>query len=72
MPKSPEFNETRLLEAIATIRAQKKPNIAKIAREFNLSYTTLRSRLKKVETPAILTTLNKNLLQPYQEKALIK
>jgi transposase-like protein len=72
MPKSPEFNETRLLEAIATIRAQKKPNIAKIAREFNVSYTTLRSRLKKAETPATPTTSNKNLLQPYQEKALIK
>lgn len=24
MPKSPEFNETRLLEAIATAKAQKK------------------------------------------------
>lgn len=40
MLESPEFNESRLLEAIDTAKA-KKPNIAKIAREFNISYTIL-------------------------------
>ena len=62
MPKSPEFNESHLLEAIATAKAQKKPNIAKIAREFNVSYTTLRSRLQKAKPPTTPTTINKNLL----------
>ena len=71
MPKSPEFNESHLLEAIATAKAQKKPNIAKIAREFNVSYTTLRSRLQKAKPPTTPITANKNLLKPYQEKALI-
>lgn len=71
MPKSPEFNETCLLEAIAIAKTQKKPNIAKIAREFNVSYTTLRTRLQKVKSPTTPTMSNKNLLQPYQEKALI-
>jgi len=71
MPKSPEFNEARLNEAFATATAQKKPNIAKIARQFNVSCTTLRSRLKKAKTPTTPTLTKKNLLQPYQEKALI-
>jgi hypothetical protein len=71
MTKSPEFNESRLNEAVAIATTQKKPNVARIAREFNVSYTTLRDRLKKPRTPAILTPSKKNLLQPYQEKALI-
>jgi hypothetical protein len=71
MPKSPDFNESRLLEAIATAKKQKRPNIAKIAREFNVPDSTLRTRLKKPKIPATPTTTNKNLLQPYQEKALI-
>jgi hypothetical protein len=71
MPKSPEFNESRLAEAFAIATTQKKPNIAKIAREFNVSCTTLRSRLKKAKLPATPTISKKNVLQPYQEKALI-
>lgn len=72
MLKSPEFNEPRLLEAITTAKAQKKPNIAKIAREFNVSYTTLRSRMQKAKPPTTTPTMsNKSFLQPYQEKALI-
>jgi transposase-like protein len=65
MMKSPEFNESRLNEAVAIATTQKKPNVARIAREFNVSYTTLRDRLKKPRTPATLTPSKKNLLQPY-------
>jgi transposase-like protein len=71
MPKSPEFNEARLSKAFAFATAQKKPNIAKIAREFNVSSTTLRSRLNKAKQPTTPTPSNKSTLQPYQEKALI-
>jgi hypothetical protein len=71
MTKSPEFNESRLNKAVAIARSQKKPNIARIARENNVSYTTLRDRVKKPKTPATPTTSKKNLLKPYQEKALI-
>jgi hypothetical protein len=35
MPKSPNFDESRIAKAFAAVRAQKKPNIAKIAREFD-------------------------------------
>jgi hypothetical protein len=71
MPKSPEFNESRLLEAIATAKAQKKPNYAKIAREFNVSCSTLKTRLQKAKAPTTPTISNKNLLKPWQEEALI-
>ena len=70
MPKSPEFNESHLLEAIATAKAQKKLNIAKIAREFNVSRTTLTSRVKKAKSPTTPTKSACKALQPYQEKAL--
>jgi transposase len=49
---------------------KKKKNIAKIAREFNVSPTTLRSRLKKAKTPATPTPSKRNALKPYQEKVL--
>lgn len=71
MPKSPEFNKDSLLKAVATAQSQEKPNITNIAREFNVNPNTLRSRLQKAKTPTIPTTSKKNLLQPYQEKALI-
>jgi hypothetical protein len=71
MTKSPEFNESRLNEAVAIARSQKKLNIARITRENNVSYTTLRDRVKKPKIPAIPITSKKNLLEPYQEKALI-
>lgn len=73
MPKkSPEFNETRMREAVAFAQAQKKPNILGIAREFNVTSTTLRYRLQKAKTLAVPTTTKKNALQPYQETALTK
>jgi hypothetical protein len=73
MPKSPEFNESRLLEAIATAKAQKKkPNYAKIAREFNVSCSTLKTRLQKQKHQLHQPRQVKNLLQPWQEEALIQ
>jgi hypothetical protein len=36
MPKSPNFDESRMAEAFAAAIAQKKPNLSKIAREFGV------------------------------------
>lgn len=71
MPQSPEYNKALLDEAVATAQHRKDANIAKIAREFKVSPTSLRSRLKKAKSPATPTTSHRNALQPYQEKALI-
>jgi transposase-like protein len=70
MPKSSDFDESRMAEAFAAGMAKKKTNIAKIAREFNVSYTTLFSRVKKAKLPITSTKSQKHALQPYQEKAL--
>jgi transposase-like protein len=70
MPKSPDFNESQMSKAFTTAITEKKPNIAKIARQFNVSPTTLRSRLKKAKTLVTPTPSKKNALQPYQETAL--
>jgi hypothetical protein len=51
--------------------AQKKPNIAKIAREFGVSRTSLNSRVKIARSPFTPTKSLKNALQLYQEKALV-
>ena len=71
MPKSLEFDADRLAEACKAALAQKKPNIAKIAREFNVSRTSLSSRVKKAKTPTTPTQSGRNALLPYQEKALV-
>jgi hypothetical protein len=71
MPKSLEFDADRLAEACKAALAQKKPNIAKIAREFGVSRTSLTSRVKKAKTPATPTPSACKALLPFQEKALV-
>jgi transposase-like protein len=70
MTKSANFDESRMAEACRLASGQKKPNITKIAREFNVSRTTLADRIKKAKTPTTPTTPLKNALSLYQEKAL--
>jgi hypothetical protein len=71
MPKSLEFDADRLAEACKAVLAQKKPNIAKIAREFGVSRTSLTSRVKKAKTPTTPTQSACKALLPFQEKALV-
>jgi hypothetical protein len=71
MPKYSDFDESRLAEACKAVLSQKKPKIAKIAREFGVSRTTLSDRVKKARSPITPTKSLKNVLQPHQEKALI-
>ena len=59
-----------MAEAFAAAMAIKRPNLAKIAREFSVSYPTLVSRVKKAKSPTTTTKSKKLALQPYQEKAL--
>ncbi|KAJ6114044.1 transcriptional regulator family: Centromere protein B DNA-binding region [Penicillium sp. IBT 18751x] len=44
MPVKPDIPESRINEACEAARAQKKPNLAKIAREYGVSYGVLRGR----------------------------
>ena len=71
MPKSSDFDESRLAEACKEVLSQKKPNIAKIAREFSVNRTTLADRVKKGRSHKNPPKSLKNVLQPHQEKALI-
>lgn len=59
-----------MTKAFATAMAQKKPNIMKIAREFDVSPNTLTSRIKTAKSPTTPKKTRKNALQPDQEKAL--
>lgn len=70
MPKSPNFDESRMAEAFAAAMALEKPNLSKIARKFDVSYTTLVSRVKKAKSPITPTKVQNKALEPYQEKAL--
>ena len=70
MPKSAKFDESRLAEGCKAVLAQKKPKLAKIAREFGVSRTTLSDRVKKARSPTKPAKSLKNALEPYQEKAL--
>lgn len=71
MPKSSEFDESRIAEACDAVLSQKKPNITKIAREFGVSRQTLTRRVELAKSPITPTKSLKNLLEPYQEKALV-
>jgi hypothetical protein len=51
MPKSSNFSEERMAKAFAAAMSQKKPNISKIAREFDVSRETLVSRVKSAKSP---------------------
>jgi hypothetical protein len=61
-----------MAKAFAAVMSQKKPNIAKTAREFNVAYSTLAARVKKAKSPMIPKESNRNTLRLYQEKALVK
>jgi transposase-like protein len=46
MPKFDEIRESRVIKACAAARAVKKPNIKRIAREFDVPYGVLHGRIK--------------------------
>ena len=71
MPKSSDFDESLLANACSVVLSQAKPNIAKIAREFGVSRKTLTRRVELAKSPITPTKSLKNLLEPYQEKALV-
>ena len=71
MPKYSNFDESRLIEASKAALFQKKPNIAKIAREFGVTRTTLSDRVKNARSATRPTKCLKNILHPRQEKASV-
>jgi hypothetical protein len=71
MPKSTDFDESRIAEACKAVLSQKKPNITAIAREFNVNRKTLTRRVEMAKSPTTPTKSLKNILEPYQEKALV-
>ena len=72
MPKTSKIDESRMIEACNAAQAEEKPNIAKIAREYSVPYTTLFDRVKKgTQARPTRKPVNK-ALEDYQEKALIR
>ena len=51
MPKAPKIDESRIIEACEAAQREKKPNLAKIAREYAISYETLRGRVRRGQQP---------------------
>jgi hypothetical protein len=72
MPKSSRFDESCMVKACEAVRAQKKPNFAKIAREYGVPSTTLRDRVKKGSQPRTARKPVNKALKGYQEEALIQ
>jgi hypothetical protein len=47
MPKAPKIDESRVIEACEAAQHEKKPNLAKIAREYDIPYEILRGRVRR-------------------------
>ncbi|KAJ5483813.1 transposase [Penicillium diatomitis] len=71
MPKSSDFDDSRLAEACKVVLSQKKPNITAIAREFRVDRKTLTRRVEKAKSLITPTKSLRKVLVPYQEEALI-
>jgi hypothetical protein len=59
-----------MADAFAAAMVRKKPNISKTVREFDVSYTTLTSRIKKAKSSTTPKDSHRKALRAYQEKAL--
>ncbi|KAJ5715987.1 transposase [Penicillium malachiteum] len=71
MSRSSNFNEDSMAKAFAAAMSQKKPNISKIAREFDVSRETLASRIKSAKSPTSTGASRRYALQADQENALL-
>ena len=71
MPKSINFDESRLAEACQVALSSKKPNFSKIAREFGVARKTLANRVEIAKSPTTPTKSLRKVLEPHQEKALV-
>ncbi len=72
MPRTEKPFESRINEACQAYQAAKKPNIAKIAREYGLARETLRDRVKNGTRPRTARKPVNYTLERYQEEALIQ
>ena len=63
MPKSINFDESRIAEACKVVLSQKMPNITKIAREFGVDRKTLTRRVEIAKSPITPTKSLRNALE---------
>ena len=72
MPKTSNFDESRMIEACEAAQAKEKPNIALIAREYGVPRRTLQNRVRKGSQPRTARKPVNKALDGYQEEALIR
>ncbi|THC88081.1 hypothetical protein EYZ11_012472 [Aspergillus tanneri] len=72
MPRSTGELEKRVLEACKAASKEKKPNLAKIAREYGVLYNTLRGHVYQGKQARNAHTPQNKALDKYQEKALVQ
>ncbi|KAJ5742297.1 transcriptional regulator family: Centromere protein B DNA-binding region [Penicillium manginii] len=70
MPKFDEIRESRVIKACAAARAVKKPNIKRIAREFDVPYGVLHGRIKYGRTSLCGRNPTNMALTKAQDRAL--
>lgn len=70
MPKTVDKAESRMLEACAAAKREKKPNVSKIAREYGVSRRTLHNRVKNGMQAHTCRKPVYKALKGYQEEAL--
>ncbi|KAJ5674314.1 uncharacterized protein N7477_004248 [Penicillium maclennaniae] len=70
MPVFSKAPENRVIEACEAARAQEKPNLSKIAREFGVSYEVLRGRVRQGKQARTAQKPVNKVLQEDQEGAL--
>ncbi|KAJ5876199.1 transcriptional regulator family: Centromere protein B DNA-binding region [Penicillium soppii] len=72
MPKAPKIDEFRVIEACEAAQREQKPNLAKIAREYGVSYEILRGRVRRGQQARNAYTPQNKALNEYQEKTLVQ
>ncbi|KAI3222258.1 transcriptional regulator family: Centromere protein B, DNA-binding region [Penicillium roqueforti] len=72
MPKAPKIDESRVIEACEAAQHEKKPNLAKIAREYDIPYEILRGRVRRGRQARNAYIPKNKALDEYQEKALVQ
>lgn len=72
MPKPPDKAESRMLEAFAAAKREKKRDISKIARDFNVPRRTLHNRVKNGRQARTARKPVNKVLEGHQEEALVR
>jgi hypothetical protein len=72
MPKGPKIDGSHVIEACEAAQCERNPNLAKIARKYDISYEILRGRICRAQQARSARIPKNKALDEYQGKALVQ